>query len=168
MYAVNAKQEINLIWPNQNLLVRALKSKFSQSSVYFSNWYFSSTSNNQRNSSFHQSNCTCFCDFCHMCFVQRWLIGEFLHVNKFDWFAWIHIPLSEILLTVRVKRSSNNCKQCLFIVSKIGIIWSSPTTPEFINYQLWTSYKILLSLKYLFHFFLSSGWLHFFYKSTEE
>ena len=41
MYAVNAKQEINLIWPNQNLLVRALKSKFSPSSVYFSNWYFS-------------------------------------------------------------------------------------------------------------------------------
>ena len=34
-------------------------------------------------------------------------------------------------------------------------------TPEFINYQLWTSYKTSLSLKYLFHFFLTNGWLHF-------
>ena len=50
-------------------------------------------------------------------------------------------------------------KRRFFIVSKIGIIWSSRRPPEFIDYQLWTSYKIFLNMKYLFHFF---GWLHFF------
>ena len=30
--------------------------------------------------------------------------------------------------------------------------------PEFINYQLWISYKKFVGLKYLFLFF---GWLHF-------
>ena len=55
----------------------------------------------------------------------------------------------------KTKRSSK-CKRCLFIISNIDIIWSIRTPPEF-NYQLWTSYKIFLSLKYLFHFFLTSA-----------
>ena len=50
--------------------------------------------------------------------------------------------------------SKQNCKQCLFNVSNIDIIWSSMTTPVFIFYQFWTSYEIFLSLKYLFHFFV--------------
>ena len=56
-------------------------------------------------------------------------------------------------------------KRCLFIVSKIDIIWSNRRTPEFINFQLWTSYKILFSLKYLLHFF---GWLHFFISALKN
>ena len=56
-------------------------------------------------------------------------------------------------------------RRCLFIVSKIDIIWSYRGTPEFINYQFWASYKIFLSLKYLFHFF---GWLHFFIKVVKS
>ena len=62
----------------------------------------------------------------------------------------------------KTKRSSK-CKRCLFIISNIDIIWSIRTPPEF-NYQLWTSYKIFLSLKYLFHFFLTSCWLYLFNK----
>ena len=56
--------------------------------------------------------------------------------------------------------SSKDCKRCLFIVTKTDIIWSSWKTPEFINYQIWTTYKTFLSLKYLFHFFLSNGCLY--------
>ena len=41
----------------------------------------------------------------------------------------------------------------MFIVSKIDVLWSSRRTREFINHSLWTSYKIFLSLKHLFHFF---------------
>ena len=55
-----------------------------------------------------------------------------------------------------LKSTSNAC--FLFIVRKIDVIWSSRTTPEFINYQLWTSYKTFLSCKYLFRFFLNNGW----------
>ena len=61
----------------------------------------------------------------------------------------------------KTKRSSKDCKRFFFIVSKIDIIWSSQTTPEFINYQLSTSSKTFLSFKYLCHLFLASGWLHF-------
>ena len=43
--------------------------------------------------------------------------------------------------------------------SHLDIIWSSLRPPELINYQIWTSYKIFLNLKYFFHLF---GWLHFF------
>ena len=57
------------------------------------------------------------------------------------------------------------CNRCLDIVSKIGIIWSTWTTPAFINYQLWTNYKTFLSLK----LFISLFWLvPLFWKSTEE
>ena len=52
-------------------------------------------------------------------------------------------------------------KRCLFIVSKIVIIWPSRTMPEFISYQICTGYKTFLTLKHLFHLFLSSSWLHF-------
>ena len=62
----------------------------------------------------------------------------------------------------KTKHSSKDCKPCLFVDSEIGIIWSSQTMPEFINYKLWTSYKTFRNLKYLFHFFLPSGWLHLF------
>ena len=87
----------------------------------------------------------------------------------------LHIALSEILLTACADQLLYNlslinlCSACakqskryLFIVSKIDIIWYSQITSQFINYQLRTRYKIFLSLKYLFHFSLTSGWLHFF------
>ena len=94
-----------------------------------------------------------------------------------------HTALSEILLTAcadqllynsRLIKLCSACakqmqavskrKRCLFIISKIDIIWSSWTKSKFINYQLWTSHKIFLSLKYLFHFFPTSCWLHLFTK----
>ena len=100
--------------------------------------------------------------------------------EQFDWFAWIsHSTLRNIVNSFRwsitiqfnfklimfgmckTKRSSK-CKQCLFTISKIDIIWSNRITSKFINYQLWASYKIFLSLKYLFHFSLTNCWLHFF------
>ena len=58
--------------------------------------------------------------------------------------------------------NERSSKWCLFIISKMDMIWSSRTTRKFINYQLWTSYKIYLSLKYLFQFFLTTCWLRFF------
>ena len=88
-----------------------------------------------------------------------------------------YIALSKILLTACADQLIYNlsltklCSACvvcsskpnrwLFIISKIDIIWSIRTMPEFINFQLWTTYKIFLSLKYLFRFFLTSWWLHF-------
>ena len=56
-----------------------------------------------------------------------------------------------MLSMCKTKRISK-CKRFLVIISKIDIIWSSWTKSKFINYQLWTSYKMFLSLKYLFHF----------------
>ena len=52
----------------------------------------------------------------------------------------------------KTKHNSKYCKWYLFVVSKIEIIWSSRTTPDFINYQIWTSYKTFLSLKSLFSY----------------
>ena len=88
---------------------------------------------------------------------QKW--GNLISLLKF------HIALSETLLTACVMFSICNKehKRCLLIVYKLDIIWSNRRTPEFINYQLWTSYKIFRSLKYLFHFF---GWLLDFSKSN--
>ena len=43
------------------------------------------------------------------------------------------------LCSACIKQSSEDCKQCLFVVSKIKIIWSGRTRPEFVNCQLWTS-----------------------------
>ena len=80
-------------------------------------------------------------------------------MSSFISFLEFHIALSEILLTAcadqllyNLKRSRKDCKRQLFIVSKIDIICYIRTTPQFINYQLERSYKIFLSLKYLFHF----------------
>ena len=77
-----------------------------------------------------------------------------------------HVAHSEIMLTACTNQLLYNlsliklCSACVNkFVGKIDIIWSNRRTPEFINYQLWTSYKVFLSLKYLFQFF---GWLHFF------
>ena len=57
---------------------------------------------------------------------------------------------------------SKDYKWCLLIVSKIGITWSIRTKPELINYQPRTNYKTFLSsIYYLFHLFLTSGWIMF-------
>ena len=56
----------------------------------------------------------------------------------------------------------------MLIVSEIGNIWYSRTMLEFINYQLWTSYRNFLGLKYSFHFFLISGWLHLFTRALKS
>ena len=63
---------------------------------------------------------------------------------------------------------STKYKRALFIISKIDIICFRWTTPECVNYQLWTSYKIFLSLKYFFCFFLCQLLIAHFYKSTEK
>ena len=94
-----------------------------------------------------------------LAYFQRWanLIG----------LLKCHIALSEILLTASADQLLYNSSLiklcwCLFIVSKIDIIWFSWATAELTNYQLWTNYKIFLSLKYLLNFFLATGWLHLF------
>ena len=100
-----------------------------------------------------------------------WLIFK---GKVFDWFAWIsHCTLRNTVNSLRslIKLCSacgkqnaaiKDCKRCLFIVSKIIIILSSLTKPEFINQQPWTGCKIFLSLKYLFQCLLTSDWFHFF------
>ena len=97
-------------------------------------------------------------------------LANFQRWGNLTGFLEFHIAFSEIFLTAfeqffnlsLIKLCSASAiknKRCLFVVSKIYIIRSNRRTPEFIIYQLWTSYKIFLSLKYLFHFF---GWLYFF------
>ena len=141
---------------------------------------FLSTSKNQGIPCFNKNNYTSLCYFYQMNFIQRWL-ANFHWLAKLTDLLEFHKSLSEMLLTACADQLLHNLsliklylacakqnKWCLFIVSKIDIIWYSRTTPEFINYQLWKRYKMFISLKYLCHFFLTGGWLHFFYKSTEE
>ena len=84
-----------------------------------------------------------------------------------------HIAHSEILLTACADQLLYNlsliklCSACAIkntsdaysLLAKYTLSDPIGEPRRFINYQLWTSYKIFLNLKYLFHFF---GWLHFF------
>ena len=134
-------------------------------SIFYFFLLSTSKNNNQGISCFHKSNFICLCYFYHICFIQHWLIGYFLKVSKFYWFLWVSQSTLQItdnsLRMCKGKYNSKNGKRCLFIVSKEDIVWFSRTMTEYINYQLKTSYKTVLSLKYLFHFFLHNGWLHF-------
>ena len=71
-------------------------------------------------------------------------------IFKIHWKNSTHLSfrwLTKSIETMKLyKRSFYRCYSLcfytsLFLVNEIGIIWSSRTTPEFINYQLWTSYK---------------------------
>ena len=70
---------------NQNLLARALKNVSLPSSVFF----HLCASNKQGIFCFHKSDGTYLCYFYHVCFIQRWLLGWFLRLSKFDWFLWV-------------------------------------------------------------------------------
>ena len=61
----------------------------------------------------------------------------------------------------KTKHNSKDYNWCFFIVSEIDIIWSSQAMHEFVTYQLWTGNKTFFSLRYLFQFFLTGGWLRF-------
>ena len=65
----------------------------------------------------------------------------------------------------KTKHSSKDCNRCLFIVSKIDILWSSRRTREFINHYFEQVIEPSLVLNIYFTFFLSVVDCTF-YKST--
>ena len=68
----------------------------------------------------------------------------------------------------KTKYNNKDHKRCLFIVCTTDIIWSCPKISKLIDYELCKSYKTFFSLKYLLHFFLTSGWLYFLQEYYEE
>ena len=100
--------------------------------------------------------------------MSLFFLSHVLYSIFIDWFVWISHSTLRNTLTVcadqllynssliklclayvkesieKTGKNCKNCKRCLLIVSIIDITWSSRTTPEFINYQLWTSYKALV------------------------
>ena len=65
----------------------------------------------------------------------------------------------------KTKCNNEDCKQCLFNVCSLDIIWSSLKKPEFIYYET-GHYEIFLSLKCLFNFFVPMAECTFFKKVT--
>ena len=68
-------------------------------------------------------------------------------MSKFDWFLWISHRTS--------LRCSKDCNRCLFVVSKIDILWSSWRTASSLNINFEQVIKPFLVLNIYFTFFLS-------------
>ena len=88
--------------------------------------------------------------------------------SKFDWFLWIsHSTLftacaDQLLYSLSLfkwhsacVKQNTDCNRCLFIVSKIDILWSSRRTREFINHYFEQVLAPFLVLNIYFTFFLS-------------
>ena len=101
-------------------------------------------------------------------------------MSKFDWLPWIShstqftacadqllysLSLIKWCLTCVKQNSSKDCNRCLFILSKIDMLWSTRRTREFININFEQAIEPFLVFNIYFTFSLSVV-DYTFYKST--